>query len=434
LNLPPDDLTRSQRLHVLLAAFLAWTFAGVGISLFILIHRQMMLDLLGPSTDERVVTRWFAWFQAAFLFGAAAGGWLFGMLGDRVGRTRTMAVSVIWQAVFTMASYPAHSVELLMVLRFLACMGIGGVWPNAVALVAEAWPDASRPFLAGLLGAAANVGQVIMGVLGYTMEVTVESWRWTLLAAGVSASIGLWMLLAVPESVRWLRATSHNVGVILPGPVREILRPPLLGRTILGIGLGAIPVIGTAANGNWLVPWTDHAVHEHARMAAERGEVVEKKTADPRSKARTQIIRSGGGIFGSLLGGLIAAVLGRRVSYFLISLGALLASTYIFTQLDPLDPAFPFWTFILGFISIVYFGWLPLFLPELFPTRVRSTGSGVSFNTGRVVAGAVVLSAGFFLDLLGGDYPRVGFASGLIYAVGMIIIWFAPRRAGALED
>ena len=85
-------------------------------------------------------------------------------------------------------------------------------------------------------------------------------------------------------------------------------------------------------------------------------------------------------------------------------------------------------------LSIVYFGWLPLFLPELFPTRVRSTGSGVSFNTGRVVAGGVVLSAGFFLDLLGGEYPRVGFASGLIYAVGMIIIWFAPRRAHALED
>ena len=128
---------------------------------------------------------------------------------------------------------------------------------------------------------------------------------------------------------------------------------------------------------------------------------VSKKTADPRSKARTQIIRSGGGIFGSLLGGLIAAVLGRRLSYFLISLVALFASTYIFTQLDPLHPAFQVWTFILGFISIIYFGWLPLFLPELFPTRVRSTGSGVSFNTGRVVAGVVVLSAGLLARPVG---------------------------------
>jgi MFS transporter, SHS family, sialic acid transporter len=434
LRATPADLSYSQRLHVLLAAFLAWTFAGVGIALFILIHRQMMLDLLGPSADERVIARWFAWYQAAFLFGAAAGGWVFGWLGDRIGRTRALGGSVIWQAAFTLAAYPAGSPELLLVLRFLACMGIGGVWPNAVALVAEAWPDASRPFLAGLLGAAANVGQVLMGVLGYTMEVTVESWRWTLVAAGIPALFGLWILIGVPESVRWLRARSQATTAIQSGPMREIFRPPLLGRTILGIGLGAIPVIGTAANGNWLVPWTDQVAHQQANSAAAGGDEAPKRAADPRSKARTQIIRSGGGIFGSLLGGIIAAVLGRRLSYFLISLGALFASTYIFTQLDPSAPTFPLWAFILGFISIVYFGWLPLFLPELFPTRVRSTGSGVSFNTGRVVAGGVVLSAGFFLDLVGGEYPRVGFASGLIYAVGMIIIWFAPRRAHVLED
>src|SRR5262245_15877228 len=417
-----------------MAAFLAWTFAGVGISLFILIHRQMMLDLLGPSTDERVVTRWFAWFQAAFLFGAAAGGWVFGALGDRIGRTRAMGLSVSWQAAFTIASYTADSVNVLMALRFLACMGIGGVWPNAVALVAEAWPDASRPFLAGLLGAAANVGQVIMAVLGYTVAVTVESWRWTLLAAGVPALFGLWTLAAVPESVRWLRTRTQNSGAITPGPVRQIFQPPLLGRTVLGIGLGAIPVVGTAANGNWLVPWKDHAIEQHARAAANDSRTEIRPKPDARGKARTQMLRSTGGIFGSLLGGLIAAALGRRLSYFAISLLSLLASTYIFTRLDPLDPLFDLWAFILGFISIVYFGWLPLFLPELFPTRVRSTGSGVSFNTGRVVAGVVVLSAGFFLDLLGGQYPRVGFASGLIYAVGMIIIWFAPRHATSLED
>jgi MFS transporter, SHS family, sialic acid transporter len=425
------DLSRPQRLHVLAAAFLAWTFAGLGIALFILNHRPMMLDLLGPQTDERVVTRWFAWYQAAFLFGAAAGGWLFGWLGDRVGRAKAVGWSVICQAVFTLASYPASTPESLMALRFLACLGIGGVWPNAVALVAEAWPDASRPFLAGLLGAAANVGQVLMGVLGFYFEVTPTSWRWTLIVAASPAVFGAWVLLALPESVRWLRAKHQARLEIFSGPVREIFRQPLLGRTLLGISLGAIPVIGTAANGNWLVPWSDQAAH---RQAAERGESVEKKAADPRAKARTQMIRSGGGIFGSLLGGFIAAVLGRRLSYFLISLLAVLTSSYIFTQLDPLDRAFPYWTFVLGFISIVYFGWLPLFLPELFPTRVRATGSGVSFNSGRVVSGVVVLSAGFLLDLLGGEYPRVGFATGLIYAAGMLLIWLAPRRARTLED
>jgi predicted MFS family arabinose efflux permease len=337
------ELTTRQRWHVLAAAFLAWMFAGLGIALFILVHRQMMLELLGGN-DEKAITRWFAWFQAAFLFGAAVGGWLFGWLGDRIGRTRAMGLSVMWCSLFTLAGYPADSPELLMALRFTACMGIGGVWPNAVALVAEVWPDASRPFLAGLLGAAANFGQVLMGVIGYYFEITPSSWRWTLLVGALPAFFGIWILTFIPESVRWLAARAKQPATDRQSPIREVLRPPLLYRVMLGIGLGAIPVVGTAANGNWLVPWTDHVAEQQAKAAVERGDLVKKKTADPRNKARTQITRSTGGIFGSLIGGLIASLLGRRLSYFLISLSAMIASTYIFTQLDPLHSQFQLFT------------------------------------------------------------------------------------------
>ena len=109
-------------------------------------------------------------------------------------------------------------------------------------------------------------------------------------------------------------------------------------------------------------------------------------------------------------------------------------SAYIFSQLDPLHPQFQWFTFLLGFVGITYFGWLPLFLPELFPTRVRSTGTGISFNTGRVVAATVVLSAGFLLAQFHGNYAQVGFWSGMIYAVGMVIAWLVPRQVGRLED
>jgi MFS family permease len=417
---------------VLLAAFLAWMFAGMEISLFVLVHRQMALELLGPDTPEDVVTEWFAWFQAAFLFGAAAGGWLFGWLGDRVGRTRALAAGVLCYSLLTLGCYFAETTRAMIVLRFLACLGVGGVWPNAVALVSEAWPDASRPLLSGLLGAAANVGFVLLGVVGYYFPITHESWRWVLLVGTTPGLLGVVILAAVPESPRWLAGRSVAAVGGTGSPLREVFRPPLLSRTVLGITLGAIPVVGSAANANWIVPWADHAAEERARQTAPGRP---KPPPDPRNKARTQITRSGGAVFGSLLGGVVASLLGRRLSYFLISLGALAVSTYIFSQLNPGHPQFQLFAFLLGFVGITYFGWLPLFLPELFPTRVRATGTGISFNTGRVVAAVVVLSAGFLLGQFGGKYDLVGLYSGAIYAVGMVVIWFAPRRAdGRLED
>jgi MFS transporter, SHS family, sialic acid transporter len=430
---PPPALTRRQRYAVLLAAFLAWMFAGLEISLFVLIHRQMTLELLGPSASEDDVRQWFTWFQSAFLFGAATGGWLFGFLGDRFGRTRSLGAGVLCYSLFTLACYFATDAYSMLALRFLACLGVGGVWPNAVALVAEAWPNASRPFLAGLLGAAANVGFVLLGFIGYVFPVETDSWRWTFLVASSPVVIGLAILALVPESPRWLASRVRRDEKDAPpqqSPLREVLTPPLLSRTILGVMLGAIPVVGSAANANWLVPWTDHAHQERAKQS---GEAVKKP--DARSKAVTQMTRSGGAVFGSLLGGIVASAFGRRLSYFFISLGALAASTYIFSQLDPLHPQFQVFTFVLGFVGITYFGWLPLFLPELFPTRVRSTGTGISFNTGRVVAAVVVLSAGFLLDQFSGDYSQVGLWSGMIYGVGMFVIWFVPRTTGGrLED
>jgi SHS family sialic acid transporter-like MFS transporter len=404
-------LSAGQRWRVFAAAFLAWAFAGQTISLYILIHRQLVRGMLGLDVDEAIVTRWFAWFQAAFLLGAAAGGWLFGWLGDRVGRTRAMAASVLCYSFWTFAGYFATTLEQHLVLRTLACLGVGGAWPGAVALVSEAWPEASRPLLAGLLGAASNFGFVFLGVLAYFFPITDAGWRWPLLVGTAPVVIGLLTLAAVPESPQWRAAVPSAARA---APLREVFQPPLLGRTLLGIGLGAVPVIGTAANANWLVPWTD--------------QVAQARAASPRDKALTQITRSGGAIVGSFFGGLLASLLGRRLTYFLISLGAFALSGVLFGLLHPLHPWFHTFTFLMGLVGVTYFGWLPLFLPELFPTRVRATGTGISFNTGRVVAAAVVLSAGELVQQFGGDYARIGLGSGFIYVVGMGLIWLAPSR------
>lgn len=441
----PRELTWGQKVIVLNAAFLGWMFAGLQISLFVLIHRSAMISLASRAAgadslvvDEAAITQWFGWFQAAFLLGAACGGWVFGILGDRWGRTRSLALSVLCYSGFTGACYFATSPMELLVLRFLACFGIGGAWPNTVALVAEAWPAASRPFLAGVLGTAANVGQVLMGVLGLQIAVTADAWRWTFLVGASPAVIGIWCLIGVPESIRWQIARANSTAPS-GGPLGELFRPPLRYRTLIGILLGAIPVIGTAANAQWIIPWSDQV---QTRQASDQKVNETPKTSvparpkpDPKSKARTMISRSTGGVIGSLLGGILASLLGRRLTYFLISLLTLCASCWIFGWLDPLHPAFLQASFALGLFGVIYFGWLPLYLPELFPTRVRASGSGISFNTGRAVAAVVVLGTGVLVKLVGGDYARIGWWTGMIYAAGMIVILFAPRTdANSLKD
>jgi MFS family permease len=453
-------LSPHQRYLILAAAFLAWMFAGLELSMFVLVGRAAILDVLtagGASTDPKVVGQWFTWYQGAIMLGAAAGGFAFGWLGDRSGRTRAMAWAVLCYSLATGASYLVGNLWIFLALRFVVGMGIGGVWPNAVSLVAEAWPNASRPFLAGLLGTAANFGFVLLGSMALVWLVTPQTWRWVPLVGAVPVLMGVWMLAMVPESPKWLASRrAREADAARPAgtpstqtsgnPLAAIFRPPLLSRTLLGILLGAIPVIGTSANGNWLVFWSDHTAEEQAKKqvgaalapgdtSATASPAPAKPGADPRKKAITQIQRSGGGIFGSLLGGWVASLVGRRLTYFLISLFAFATSTYIFGFMTPMDAHFGFFTFLLGFISVTYFGWLPLYLPELFPTAVRSTGTGVSFNSGRIIAAVVVLGASGLITLFHGDFARVGLWTGAVYAAGMLVILLAPSTGGKkLED
>jgi MFS family permease len=195
-------------------------------------------------------------------------------------------------------------------------------------------------------------------------------------------------------------------------------------------------VIGTAANAQWIVPWTDQVQSRQVKptIPNPEGEIAPSTEtlkplpakANPKAKALTQLARSGGAVVGSLLGGILAMLLGRRATYFLVSLLTLVASTIIFGWMNPLDRWFTTASFLFGFVGTIYFGWLPLFLPELFPTRVRATGAGISFNTGRIVAGFVALGTGVLLGLTRGDYARIGLWTGMIYAAGMAIILFTP--------
>jgi MFS family permease len=402
----------SVRVVVLCAGFAGLLFDGFELGLMPLASLSVSKDLLGSAYTPTLGGDWFARFTAALMFGAACGGILLGSLGDRIGRARAMGVSIVFYSAFAGLGGWAQTQEQMLVLRFLAGLGVGGVWPNAVALVAECWPDKTRPAVAGVMGAAINAGIVMLSQIAQIWPVTEDSWRWLFKLAGAPAVLGVLVLAFLPESPAWLasRGTTNRKREM---PLRELFRAPLLQITCIGIMLGSIPLVGAWAASKWMIPWADQI----------------GGASQPDYKAMTQGWWALGATLGSFAGGQIASLLGRRRSYFLISLGSMVMTMAMFQVTAPLRPSFFPIVFVQGFVATLFFGWLPLYLPELFPTQVRAAGSGISYNVGRFATAAGVLTAGLLFSALGGSYASVGTAAALIYGLGMLAIWWAPDTA-----
>jgi predicted MFS family arabinose efflux permease len=408
----PSDLSTPARFAVLAAAFVGLAFDGIELGLMPVASLSVTHSLLGDQFTAALGGAWFAKFTAALMLGAAVGGSLLGNLGDRVGRTRAMGVSILLYSLFAGMGAFVHSCEQMLALRFLVGLGIGGMWPNGVALVAECWPNTSRPTVSGVLGAGINVGILFLSQLVRIFPITPDSWRWIFALAAVPATLGLLVLLTLPESPKWLRARGQTgAEKKATASIGEMFRGKLLPLTLVGILLASVPLVGAWAGSKWMIPWADHV----------------GGTLHPGYKATTQGWWALGATLGSFLGAPLAAWIGRRASYFLISLGATSLTWAMFRLTAPLEPSFLPIVFAQGLVATLYFGWLPLYLPELFPVEVRATGAGLSMNIGRFATAGGVLAAGALFVWFGGDYSSIGAACAMVYALGMLVVFWAPN-------
>ncbi len=407
---PAPATARTLRL-TLAAALLGWMFDGLEMGLFPLVARPALQQMqAGGSVSDALVGHWMGVITAAFLLGAAAGGLAFGWLGDRLGRVRALSLSVLTYSLFTGLAYFAQTPWHLALLRFCAALGMGGEWSLGVALVMEVWPERFRPMLAGIIGAAANVGFALIATLGLFFSVTVHSWRWVVLVGALPALLTLFIRLFVPESERW----RHAAAAAPARPVREIFAPGLRRVTLVATGLTAIVLIGTWGTVQWLPLWADQLTGG----------------AQPQAKAWTGLLAGLGAIAGCLAGAWAGGRFGRRLTYGGMCLGSLASCALLFRGGWSYGPAFLALSCLVGAMTASFFGWLPLYLPELFPTRVRATAQGLAYNAGRVLAAVGALQMGALMRQFDGSYARAGAVITLIYAVGLGLIWFAPETRG----
>ncbi len=404
-------LSPAARTAVLAASFLGLVFDGVELGMMPIASLSISKSLLGAGFNATSGGDWFARFTAALMLGAAIGGIALGNLGDRIGRTRAMGVSILVYSLFAAAGAWVQTQEQMLWLRFLVGLGVGGMWPNGIALVAECWPSASKPLVSGVMMAGLNSGILLLSQFARIWPITPDSWRWIFQLSGAPAVLGIVILTALPESPEWLG--SRSKGRKPAPPLAELFRPGLIRTTLSAVVVSVIPMVGAWAASKWMIPWSD-------KIAG---------PANAQYKAATQGWWAVGAILGAIAGAELASRLGRRRSYLLISIGATVLTVSMFTLTAPLEPAFHYVVFAQGAVATLFFGWLALYLPEIFPVQVRATGSGLAYNFGRFATAVGVLGAGVLFSALGGDYPRVGAICALMYGLGVFAIWLVREES-----
>jgi MFS family permease len=484
----------SGRWLALTAALLGWMFDGFEMGLFPLVAGPAIRDLL-PDSDNATIDQWFNVATALFLIGAATGGVLFGWLGDRLGRVRAMTFSVLTYATFSGLCGLATSPTQIAGLRFISALGMGGEWSLGVALVMELWPDSSRAFLAGLIGAVANFGYLLVGVISLGLESILPALRESLASLGLSAGQASWLTahsgwriimllgatpalltffirLFVPESKRWEGEsregkTSHwatadllavvvgavagcglvvvwtkslpylvSIGasilllvVVVAGYSYPVIRylqrsaeasgtstnwKPTLGRMYLAACLSGIALLGTWASIQGAPTWAYQLAGKDI----------------PQAKAYAQISMAFGACLGTIVAALMGDWFGRRLTYALLCLASL-GSVLLFFQSDAqFNSMFIIKLFFAGAATASFYGWLPLYLPELFATGVRATGQGFGFNFGRVLAAVGTLQMANLRLYFDNSYPKACSALSFIYLFGLVVIYFAPETRG----
>jgi len=517
----------------LIAALLGWTFDGFEMGLFPLIGPSALDQLLASeiAVNPTVKDDWFGVIMAVFLVGAATGGVVFGWLGDRIGRVRAMSLSIFTYAIFTGLCGFASEAWHIAALRFVASLGMGGEWALGVALVTELWPDRSRAVLAGLIGAAANVGFLLVALLSLVLvrfltvvgdillgvgvaESTVGSllegggWRLLMIAGALPALLVFFIRLFVPESHKWEAerakggtshwATRDLIGVLLGAvgatavifvwsPVFEDnvriasttadgtfitplwasvvcglvtvagLMAALVGyiypvvrylgravaanklragdrllyirRMLLGACLSGVALLGTWGSLQWAPKWA-------IALARELPAGSETLYA----KEHMQISLAVGAILGTIVAALLGGWLGRRITYFGLCLASFISLITMYQANDTYGPGLLMSAFFAGGITAAFYGWFPLYLPELFPTSIRATSQGFAYNFGRVLSAIGSLQTatltGYFSHGIAKErvevdaFPYAGASLAGIYLIGLFIIWLGPETKG----
>ncbi len=376
---------------VFVVASLAWLFDCLDQQIFLLARNPAMQALLPAGADTAQAG---ATATAIFVAGWATGGLIFGAVGDRIGRAKTLALNTLLYALFTGLSACATNVAMFDVFRFITGLGVGAVFGLAVALVADSLPDGPRPHALGLLQALSAVGNVTAGSIGVLVGwletfkiVPGSAWRWMFIVGALPALLCVFIQIRLKEPEKWVkaRAAGRATGVRFGSYAALLGDARWRSRALLGMMLCVCGVVGLWGIGFFSPELTGSVI---GRALKAEG-VGPDKLPGYRTMwtGITMILFNVGAFAGMLTFTKLASCYGRKRTFAVGFICAMLSTFGVFRFLNTRSDIF--WMEpIMGFCQLGLFAGFAIYLPELFPVSLRSTGTSFCYNVGRFIAAA----------------------------------------------
>jgi MFS family permease len=392
-----------------IAAWLGWLFDGLDMHLYTLVAISFVAGLLHAERTDPDVAFFSSWIQAAFLIGWALGGGFFGVVGDRIGRSRALMLTILTYALFTGLSFFAQTWWQLLLMRFVAALGIGGEWAVGASLLSETWPRRWRLWIAAVLQTGVNVGVMLASLTVFVLADLPP--RTVFLVGVVPALVVVWIRRAVPEPEEWHRARAQR-GADAPRFV-DLFRGDVRRITLLTLAVCALALSAHWAFLFWcsqqlrnlpeVQSWTDG---DRSRLVSQSMNVV--------------IIAS---IAGNFLAAGIARLLGYRRTIALLCVCYFAAMTGAYCVPRSHAEMWP-WLAVIGLCQGV-FALFTMYLPPLFPTLLRTTGAGFCYNFGRIAAAFGTVFFGLFANV--GDFRMALLYSALLFVPAAALAWMLPE-------
>jgi MFS family permease len=421
---------------VLLIAALGWLFDAMDQNLFNMVRAPSVKELLGATQGltgkalDDAAKLVGAQLTAVFLIGWAIGGFVFGMIGDRLGRTRTMMLTILIYALFTGLNGLVKDLPQYFICRFITALGVGGEFAAGAALVAEVWPARSRPMALGTLQALSAVGNMGAAVINLLAG---ADWRIVYFVGAAPALLVLWIRSSVKEPDAWHEAKerqSKDGGEM--GNLAALFSDPTLRKNTIAGTLIALAGVGGLWGVGFFLPDLIRTVLGPG-VATLDADAARKQLGSWVSIAF--LFQNVGAFLGMFGYAALSERVGRKPALGLFLLLAYGSIQLAFWGVRDLSTAYGL-SFVLGFCALAPFSAFAVYFPELYPTRLRATGVGFCYNCARLLAAAAPFALGGLAKTFNSATdPAYGFriAAAIvasIYVVGFLGLALGPETKG----